>query len=284
MRKRIIVLMLVALTVAGAAAIGAGGCNSGASGTVTASGSTTVLPIAQEAADQFMQENPGATVTVQGGGSSVGIKNVADGVSDIGDASRELKDEEESLGLVDNKIALDIIVGIVNPDVTVDNLTIAQMKDVFTGKITNWSEVGGADAPIVVVVRDEASGTREMFDEKVLETSKDNPVKPVSGAIEANSNGVLRQKVASTSNSIGYISSGYVDKTIKALELDGVEGTVENALNDSYPLSRYLHMFTKGEATGTVKDFIDFVLSEEFQTETVSKEYIPITEVPEGSE
>jgi phosphate transport system substrate-binding protein len=278
MQKRIVLLMVAALLIAVIAATTAG-CGSGVSGNVSASGSTTVLPIAQEAADQFMAKNTKATITVQGGGSGVGINNVSKGVSDIGNSSRDLKDEEKSLGLVDHLIAMDIIVSIVNTGVTVDNLTSAQMKDIFLGKTTNWSQVGGADAPIVVVIRDEASGTREMFDEKVLGKSSTNPVKPVSGAVEANSNGVLRQKVASTANSIGYISSGYLDKSVKALKLDGVEGTLDNALNKTYPLSRYLHMFTKGEPTGAVKDFIDFVLSDTFQNDTVSKEFIPMTKV-----
>ncbi|WP_287154492.1 phosphate ABC transporter substrate-binding protein [Candidatus Solincola tengchongensis] len=244
------------------------------SGILNLSGSTTVLPIAQEAAEMFMDENPGVTVNVQGGGSSVGISNVAEGVVDIGDSSRELKDEEKGLGLVDNKIALDVIVVIAHKDVPVDNLTAAQVKDIFTGKITNWKEVGGPDQPIKVVIRDEASGTREMFDEKALKKEK-----PVAGAIECNSNGIVRQTVSSTPFSIGYISLGYLDNSVKALKYDGVAANKENAVNNTYPLSRYLHMFTKGEATGLAKAFIDFVLSDRFQNEVVAREYIPMTQI-----
>ncbi|MDY6796532.1 MAG: phosphate ABC transporter substrate-binding protein [Actinomycetota bacterium] len=244
------------------------------SGELTLSGSTTVLPIAQEAADMFMEENPDVTVTVQGGGSSVGISNVAEGVVDIGDASRGLKEDEGDLGLVDHEIALDVITIIVNPDVPVNDLTVDRAKGIFTGEITNWSEVGGPDAGITVVIRDEASGTREIFDGKVL--GKD--VMPVQGAIETNSNGIMRQTVSSTPNSIGYISLGYLDSSVTPVKYEGVEASADNAVSGDYPLSRYLHMFTKGTATGLAEEFIDFILSDDFQDEVVSTEYIPMTE------
>ncbi|MHB8894652.1 MAG: phosphate ABC transporter substrate-binding protein [Candidatus Geothermincolia bacterium] len=279
-RRTRIRISLACLGVIAVAALAAAGCGGGGlSGNLNISGSTTVLPIAQQAAEDFQAKNSGANVTVQGGGSSVGITNVAQGVSQIGDSSRELKDNEKSLGLVDHKIALDIITMIVNPGVTVNSLTTDQARGIFLGTIKNWSEVGGPNAPITVVIRDEASGTREMFDEKVLGKTSTNPVKPVSGALETNSNGIMRQKVASTKNSIGYISFGYLDKTVKPLQLNGVAGTLDNALNNTYPLSRYLHMFTKGEPTGLTKAYIDFVLSPAFQDSTVSREFIPMSKV-----
>jgi len=275
----------VGITVAGlilvlATALAMAGCGgSGLSGTLTLSGSTTLQPIAQEAADQFMKDNTSANVTVQGGGSSVGITQVSEGSVNIGDSSRELKDEEKNLGLVDHKVAFDVIVVIANPGVSVSNLTTDQVKGIFTGSITNWSQVGGTDGTITVVTRDSASGTREMFDEKALGSTKDKPVSLVSGAIEANSNGVMRQKVASTKGAIGYISYGYLDKSVKPLQFNGVTGNLQTGLDKTYPLSRYLHMFTKGEATGLTKAYIDFVLSPDFQNTTVSKEYIPMTKV-----
>ncbi|MBC7252991.1 MAG: phosphate ABC transporter substrate-binding protein [Actinobacteria bacterium] len=279
-RKTVFAVVAVAVLIVLAAGCGGGG--GGAveeekpklSGTLNLSGSTTVLPIAQEAAEMFMDENPGVTVNVQGGGSSVGISNVAEGVVDIGDASRDLKEEEKNLGLVDHKIALDVIAVIAHKDVPVENLTKDQVKAIFTGKMTNWKEVGGPDQAIRVVIRDEASGTREMFDEKALGKEK-----PVAGAIECNSNGIVRQTVSSTPYSIGYISLGYLDNSVKALKYEGVTADKENAVNKTYPLSRYLHMFTKGEATGLAKAFIDFVLSERFQNEVVAREYIPMTQI-----
>jgi len=268
-------LLLIAVT-----ALALAGCgSSGLSGTATLSGSTTVQPMAQEAADQFTKKNPSANVTVQGGGSSVGITQVSEGTVNIGDSSRELKDEEKNLGLVDHKVAFDVIVLIANPGVNVKSLTGDQVKGIFTGTITNWSQVGGADGTITVVTRDSASGTREMFDEKALGSTKDKPVKLVSGAIEANSNGVMRQKVASTKGAVGYISYGYLDNSVKALQYNGVAGNLQTGLDQTYPLSRYLHMFTKGAATGLTKAYIDFVLSPDFQNTTVSKEYIPMTKV-----
>lgn len=268
----LILVLVIALALAGC-----GG--SGLSGTLTLSGSTTVQPIAQEAADQFMKANPSANMTVQGGGSSVGITQVSEGSVNIGDSSRDLKDEEKNLGLVDHKVAFDVIVLIVNPDMSVNNLTADQVKGIFTGAITNWSQVGGPDGTITVVTRDYASGTREMFDEKALGSTKDNPVKLVAGAIEANSNGIMRQKVASTKGAAGYISYGYLDKSVKPLQFNGVAGNLQTGLDKTYPLSRYLHMFTKGDATGLTKAYIDFVLSPDFQNTTVSKEYIPMTKV-----
>ncbi len=270
------VVLVIALALAGCG-------SSGVTGNVTVSGSTTVQPLAQAAAERFMEENTGATVTVQGGGSSVGIAQVSEGTVDIGDSSRELKPEEQGKGLVDHRIAYDIIAMIVNPGVAVSNLTSDQAKGIFLGTIKNWSEVGGPNAEIVVVIRDEASGTREMFDEKVLGKTKDNPAKPVAGAQEAGSNGIMRQKVASTPNAIGYVSYGYLDKAVKALELNGVKPTLDNALNKTYPLGRYLHMFTKGEPTGAAKAYIDYVLSDNFQTGVVSREYIPMNETESNS-
>ncbi len=272
------------LTVVLSLAVVAAGCGSDAdstgstgselTGELTLSGSTTVLPLAQEAADRFMESYPDVTVTVQGGGSSVGISNVAEGVVDIGNASRDLKDEEKNLGLMDHEIALDVIVVIVHPDVPLDNLSKQQVYDIFTGKVTNWKDVGGPDQAINVVVRDEASGTREMFDEKAL-----NKEASMAGAIECNSNGIVRQTVSSTPFSIGYISLGYLDSSVKALKYDGIEGSKETAIDKTYPLSRYLHMFTTGEATGLAEAFIEFVLSDTFQDEVVSEEYIPMTEI-----
>lgn len=249
------------------------------SGTVKASGSTTVLPLAQEAATGFMEDNPDVTVEVQGGGSSTGITQVKEGVVDIGDASRDLKEEEDDGALVDHKIAFDIIAVVVNPGVTVTDLTTDQVKGLFTGAIKNWSEVGGADAEVVVVSRDQASGTREMFDKEALGTSKEAPVEPVESAIETNSNGIMRETVASTANSIGYLSYGYINDSVKPVNYNGVEPTIANAKADTYPLARYLHMFTKGAPEGAVKGYIDYVLSDAFQTDVVSKDYIPISEV-----
>ncbi len=259
---------------AGCGGDGPAGSQPELSGELTLSGSTTVLPLAQEAADRFMESYPDVTVNVQGGGSSVGISNAAEGVVDIGNSSRDLKDDERNLGLVGHEIALDVIVIIVNKEVPVDDLSAEQVYDVFTGKVTNWKDVGGPDRAINVVVRDEASGTREMFDEKALKKEK-----PKGGAVECNSNGIVRQAVSSTPFSVGYVSLGYLDGSVKAVKYGGVEGSAGTAADKTYALSRYLQMFTKGEAAGLAEAFLGLVLSDEFQNEVVAEEYVPMTEI-----
>lgn len=261
-----------------------GGCGDGSAGVgirgrVKSSGSTTLLPIAQEAASEFTDANPSARVDVQGGGSSVGITQLGDGVVDVANSSRELTADELEAGLYDNKVAFDLISLVVNPRMPVDDLTAAQVRAVFTGEVTNWKALGGPDKEIVVVVRDQASGTREMFDQKALGWTPEDPVDSVASAIESSSNGVVREIIASTSNAIGYISFGYITRSLKAVSFDGVEPTVENASSLKYPLARYLHMFTSGKPQGAVKGYIDFVLSDGFQEEVVSKEYISIKAV-----
>ena len=135
--------------------------------------------------------------------------------------------------------------------------------------------MGGPDAPITVVIRDEASGTREVFDEKALEEDAEL----VDGAIESNSNGIVRQTVASTPNSIGYISLGYLDGSVTAVSYDGVEASAETAVAGTYPLARYLHMFTKGQPAGLAEAYLEFVLSDKFQNEIVAEDYIPMTDI-----
>lgn len=238
---------------------------------VRVSGSTTLLPLVQEGADMFMDMYEEKTVLVQGGGSSVGIAQVKEGIVDIAISSRDLKPEEEDERLTDRPIALDVIVIVVHPGVTVDDLSARQVRDIFTGEITNWREVGGDDKPILVVVRDRASGTREMFDKEALDDGE------VAGsAIESNSNGIVRETVAATPNSVGYLSIGYVNSSIKPVSYDGVVATNENAKDGSYRLSRYLHLLTCGEPTETASQFIAYLLSEEFQLGVVAQEYIPV--------
>lgn len=249
------------------------------SGLVKASGSTTLLSVAQEASTEFMEKNPRANVQVQGGGSSVGIAQLKQGIVQIANSSRELKQGEYGGGLLDHKIAFDVIAVVVHPSVPVSNLNSQQVKGIFTGKISNWKEVGGPDSEIVVVVRDQASGTREMFDEKALGSTKEHPVESEASAIECSSNGLVRETVATTKNSIGYISYGYINRRIKPVKYNGVPPDSPSARKGKYPMGRYLHMFTKGMPTGATKGYIDFVLSDKFQKDVVSLEYIPIRDV-----
>ena len=245
--------------------------------TITIRGSTTVLPIAQKAAEEYMEKHPDVDVRVSGGGSSVGIQSVGEGIADIGMASRELKDEEKSRypNLKPIAIAKDGIAIIVHPDNPITSLTLEQIRGIYNGTYTNWEEVGGPDKEIVVINRDSASGTREFFWKHVM--LKDDFV---ATALEKNSNGAVKQTVSQTPNAIGYVGLGYVDNSVKAVKIkkDGmeIEPTVENILNGEYPISRSLYMITNGEPKGIAKDFIDFVLSEEGQKIVEEEGFVPI--------
>lgn len=279
--KTTIAIALLAIVIASQLALA--GCGkvkeSAFRGRVKGSGSTTLLPVSQEAAVQFTELNPAVRVDIQGGGSSVGIAQLEQGVVDLGNSSRDLNPGEGGGKLVDFRVAFDVIALVVNPSMPIDNLSDAQVRAIFTGKFTNWKEVGGPDKEIVVVVRDQASGTREMFDKKALGATPEKPVPCVSSAIESASNGVVREVVATTQNAIGYISIGYVNKRLKAISFDGVLPTKKDAASGRYKMARYLHMFTNGEPEGALKGYIDFVLSDKFQREIVATEYIPVKDV-----
>jgi len=242
---------------------------------ISVAGSTTVQPVAEAVAEAFTAKNPNVQVDIQGGGSSVGVKSAGEGTVDIGAASREVKESElaDFPNLVIHTIARDGIAIAVNPDVAVDGLAKDEVRDIFAGEITNWSEVGGPDAPITVVSREEGSGTRGAFEDMVM--GKEGPP-IVDTAILFPSNGAVRTAVSTTPDSIGFLSFGYLDASVKALAVDGVDATVANALNGSYPVVRPLNMLTDGEPSGIVKDFLDFVLSEAGQAIVVEEGYISV--------
>ena len=198
--------------------------------------------------------------------SSAGITNTIDGTSQIGMSSRDLKDEEKS-ELKEYQIAIDGIAVITNSANKVKDLTLQQVKDIYTGKITNWKEVGGADAEIVVVSREDGSGTRDGFQEIVGFESKDL----TSNAQISDGSGNIKTTVQGNENAIGYISFGYLDDSINAVKIGGVEPKEENVYNDKYPISRPFLLVTKGEASGDAKSFIDYVLSDAGQ-KTIEKQ------------
>jgi phosphate transport system substrate-binding protein len=239
-------------------------------GTITEAGSTTVQPLAEAVAAAFMAKYPDITVTIQGGGSGVGVKSATEGTVDIGAASRELT-ADEAANLVQFVLAKDGIAIAVHPSQTVSNLTKAQVKDIFAGVITNWSEVGGADKAIHVVSREEGSGTRAAFEEMVMGS---DAVITETAVLEP-SNGAVRTTVAGDPDSIAFLSFGYLDSSVKALSIDGIAATVENAINGTYPIVRPLLFFTREQPTGIVKAFIDFFLGPEGQA-IVAQDYIPV--------
>jgi phosphate transport system substrate-binding protein len=234
-----------------------------------------VQPLAEKLAEAFSAQYPEVEITVQGGGSSVGVKPAGEGTVDVCAASREVKDseKEEFPDLVVHTIARDGIAIVAHPDVPVDGLTKEQVKGIFAGEITNWSEVGGPDKPIVVVSREEGSGTRAAFEEMVM--GKEGPP-IVDTAILQPSNGAVRTTVSTTPDSIAFLSFGYLDESTKVLTIDGVEATEANAASGAYPIVRPLNLLTKGEPTGVVKDWLDFILSDEGQAIVVEEGYIAV--------
>ena len=244
-----------------------------AAGELQLAGSSTVQPLAQALAEAYMEDNPNVQIDVQGGGSSVGVKSAAEGTVPIGNASRALKDseKEEYPDLIAHTIARDGIAIAVHPDVPVGGLSLEEVRGIFAGEITNWNEVGGPDENIIVVSREEGSGTRGAFEDMVM----GEEAVIVDTALLQPSNGAVKTTVASTPLSIGFLSFGYLDDSIKALAINGVEATVENAMNESYPVVRPLNMVTKGKPTGLAKDFLDFIMSDAGQV-IVAEDYIPV--------
>ena len=238
-------------------------------GSISIVGSTSVQPLAEELAKAFMKRNPKIAVTAAGGGSGAGIKAIRGGQADIGTSSRELKPEEKQ-GLGEVTIARDGIAVIVNPVNKVTGLTLAQVAKIYTDQIKDWRNVGGAKGSIVLIGREAGSGTRGAFEELVLGKAMPTPNMLVQG-----STGAVRQTVAVTKNAIGYISMGQLDKTVKAVKINGVLSTEGNILNKSYALNRPFLFLTKGPAKVIVKAFIDFTLSPEGQT-IVGKEFVPV--------
>lgn len=276
MRKSFLLLgtlaLLAAALIVAPAAVMAGGKS------ITITGSTTVLPVAQKAAEDFMKNHPEVRISVAGTGSGDGIKAVIDGTADIGNASREMKNKEvklaESKGVSPKLfvVALDCIVPVVHPTNKVDDLTLEQLKKIYTGGVKNWKEVGGADMPIVAVSRDSSSGTFEVWNKKVL--GKKVRVRP-DAQLQA-SNGAVAQAVAGNKNAIGYVGIGYVNKNLKALKISGVAASAKTAMDKSYPVARGLNMYTRGEPKGVTKDFITFVMGPEGQKIVAEEGFVPL--------
>jgi len=240
-------------------------------------GSTTVLPIAQKAAEVFMKKSPDVRVYVSGSGSGTGIKALIDGTTNIATSSREAKDKEIASGkekgviLTAHKIALDGIVPIVHPSMKIADITTEQLRDIYNGKIKRWKELGGPDRPISVVSRDTSSGTYEVWEEKVLKGDKVRP-----DALLVASSGQAVQTVSQNRYAIGYIGIGYVDKSVKGIKVNGRTASENSVRDGSWPISRPLFMYTKGKPSGMVAKFIDFILSKDGQKIVNEVKYVSI--------
>jgi phosphate transport system substrate-binding protein len=244
----------VVSTIALAAVVSTGvSCSRKASSGLTAAGSTSIQPFAEQWAEEYRKTNPKVDIHVQGGGSTAGVQAALTGAAQIGMCSRELKPEEASQ-VKRIVVATDALAVIVHPGQTAADLTVEQVQKIFTGEIKNWKDVGGADAAIHVVTREEGSGARGAFEELVM-----HKVKIASSALVQDSQGAVRQMVSTDPVAIGYISSGQVDTSVKALYLAGVPPTEENIASKKYPLMRPFLFVTKGEPTPEAKAFIDWI-------------------------
>lgn len=230
------------------------------SGTISLAGSTYMEKLCEAMSESFMEKYPGITVTVEYTGSGAGLESLASGSVDIGNSSRHLKDEELSGGAVENVVAIDGIAVIEDKENTVTDISAEDLAKIYTGEISNWSELGGKDEAIVVIGREAGSGTRDAFEE-LLEVA-DN----CAYAQELDSTGAVLAKVASTPGAIGYVSLDVVDDSVIAISIDGTEPTEEKILEGNYLLSRPFVMATNGEIStqnDLVKTWFDYIKSED---------------------
>ncbi|MCI5994866.1 MAG: phosphate ABC transporter substrate-binding protein PstS family protein [Blautia sp.] len=260
-----------------AEAIDAAEASEDVSGTIVITGSTSVEKILNEMKDEFEAQNPDVTIEYTGSGSSAGITDTKAGTNNIGASSRELKDEEKEDALKTEVFAYDGIAVIVNPaNEAVEDISEEQLADIYSGKITNWKDLGGNDADIFVVSREESSGTRSAFEELI---GLEDAGGLTGNAAVSEGNGPVQAAVAGNENAIGYVSFSFIDDTVKPLTVGGVEATAENAKSGSYPLSRpFLFCYYEDKVTDAGKAFLAFALSEDGQAAVEEHGGIKVTE------
>ncbi len=265
-----------------AAADGAAAGSESVSGTVNCSGATSFQKLVESAAAEFEEKYPDVTVAITGGGSGQGLSDVKDGKAQIG---RSDVFAEEKLGadaaakLEDHTVAVVGMGPIVNSNVDVDDLTTEQLKGIFTGAITDWSEVGGTAGKIQVIERKAGSGTRATFEAAVLAGEKaPDSFAPVA---EEDSSGTVVEKIQATEGAISYLAFSYFDDTkFKALKVDGVEPTAENVCSGKFNIWAYEHMYTAADADAAAKAFVDFMMSDDVQGSLVEEEgFIPASDM-----
>jgi phosphate transport system substrate-binding protein len=264
MKKRILIFVMAIIMVAGLS------LNAFAGETITLSGSTALLPIIKTAATEFMSKNPDVTIQVAGGGSGTGLQQVKDGIVNIGNSDVYAA---EGSGLIDHQVCIEPFLFVTNQSVLVPKLTHDQIVGIFSGKITNWKEVGGKNAKITVVMRQASSGTRMTIQFLVMGNEQFT-----KNAIVQDSSGAVRTTVAKTPGAIGYLDLSYVSTMTRPVKYDGIAPTIENVNNGTHKLISIGHMYTKGEATGSAKAFIDYILSKDFQNRALlSYKFVPIS-------
>ncbi|MBX4268835.1 phosphate ABC transporter substrate-binding protein [Clostridium estertheticum] len=293
MKKKYLKLMVATLTVAMTAGF-LTGCGSKTettpktttkaateiSGSITAAGSTALQPLAELGAKNFKLKNTGATVNVQGGGSGTGLKQVGEGSVEIGNSDIYAKDKAgiDAAALTDTKVCVIGFAAVTNPKVKVESLTKKQLIDIFTGKIKNWKEVGGADIKVTIINRPKSSGTRATFKEFGLDKKEE------ATGLTQDSSGSVKQAVKQTDGAISYLALSYfADATNKEglniLKIDGVEATAANISTDKYKIWSYEHMYTKGASTGITKAYLDYMTSSEMKASITKLGYIPMADM-----
>lgn len=242
--------------------------DSSLSGTITAAGSSALKPLADDAADSFLNDHPEVSITIDAGGSGEGLKQVSEGTVDIGNsdvAAEDKLDETAAKELVDHQVCVVTMAPIVNKDVAeagVKSLTKEQLISIFTGKTTNWKDVGGPDEDIVLVTRPESSGTRATFQKYALDGNEEAS----NTSMETDDSGVLLTNVKSTNGAIGYVALSYLtgDAGVETVAIDDVEPTLENTYSGKYPVWTFEHMYTKGEPNEVTKAFLDYITGDEY--------------------
>jgi phosphate transport system substrate-binding protein len=236
---------------------------------ITVAGSTSVEPFAELLAEEYMSRNPASHVYVQGGGSTAGIEAALTHAANIGMSSRSLLPKENNLSTL--MIAKDAIAVIVNPKNPIDDLSMDQVRSVFSGKVRNWKELGGLPRPIVLVNREEGSGTRESFQKFVMEKEEIS-----LDSLVQNTNGAIRQVVSNDATAIGYLSLGLVNDQVKALKISGIESNLTNIESGKYALVRPFLFVLDGKPAGEVKAFLEFVLTPTAQKLLAQEGLVPV--------
>jgi phosphate transport system substrate-binding protein len=244
----------------------------GQSGSLKISGGTAHIPVMKEAAKRIMTQHENIVITIAGGGSGIGIKQVGEGLVDIGNSGRKARPEEiKKYGLKMFKWAVDGVGVVVHPTNPVKSLTKEQLRRIYAGEIDNWSTIGGADHAIALYTRDESSGTRAVFWANALDKGDIS-----TKALFVSSNGAMKTAVANDPHAIGYVSVGHMDTTVVAVALDEVVPTLDTVKNGQYPVARGLYSNTKGDPTGLTKLFIDYLFTPEGQRIAADNGFIPV--------
>lgn len=277
----LIVAVMMAFTACGSSSKSSSGSSgSSSSSKISASGSSALQPLAKQAADDYMKDHSGVSITVSGGGSGTGLKQVSEGSVDIGNSDVEASeklDKDAASKLKDHKVALVTVAPVVNSKLGVKNLTTKQLIGIFTGEITNWKEVGGPDLKIMLVTRPDSSGTRALFKQYAMEGKEEAS----KSALETDDSGTLMETVEKNKGAIGYVALSYLTDTKKAVavSIDGVAPTLENTYNGKYNVWGYEHMYTKGDGSKTAQQFIKFLSGKSYVKEVEKMGYGAISKL-----